>query len=609
MKKILSLILALSLIISVAPMSFATGAGETVDEPGMYFNFSAAAYGSETDIVLESEDENVTTIKKIDDSNNFANKDTDEWLIDGYYALNTVCLTSNTPDTTTCKYAMANAMHWYTKSYGLINHVTKGGTPTGDASGTVAIILEMNEEGTFTPEIKIGKGPTSSNYEFYLAPKSAYKGTEYAYASVYVSNRAPLNDVYKAPDSNLIKLGEYDCYSENVGTETLEFDPVTISSKGQYYLYAVAHIEDRANPATGKDQYATNLFYINFTPCSAQDAANAAFTAEEDPDYSSATAPETASVKTLALYGDTSDTIGTESVTYGETATINEVPATVTREDGTYNFLYWAKGLENGVGNKHIISTSNESFSYKPHEGNNYLIAVYEKEGAEKEAAFYDRNGQLLNLEITDGKLPALPAMAGLGDATGWEQLGTNAEFEGGAAAPETGDMVFMAKYNEPTKNIAISINGVSNNYAYGDPVECKIDEAKKDSFSYWFKTINGEWGQIVSLDETYTFNAWEPCTVTAVYNGNVELANPRKIVLSTFSVGDNLTAVMAEFIGFDGAKEKGIMFGTKKIAMTTDYAQFTITNDTDAAVTVTGYAIVGDEKYVDGEVTVAAKK
>ena len=65
----------------------------------------------------------------------------------------------------------------------------------------------------------------------------------------------------------------------------------------------------------------------------------------------------------------------------------------------------------------------------------------------------------------------------------------------------------------------------------------------------------------------------------------------------------------MAEFIGFDGAKEKGIMFGTKKIAMTTDYAQFTVTNDTTADITVTGYAIVDEAgttvKYTDGSISV----
>ncbi len=66
----------------------------------------------------------------------------------------------------------------------------------------------------------------------------------------------------------------------------------------------------------------------------------------------------------------------------------------------------------------------------------------------------------------------------------------------------------------------------------------------------------------------------------------------------------------MAEFIGFGDAKEKGIMFGTQKIAMTTDKAQFTVTNDTTADVTVTGYAIVDEAgetvKYTDASISVA---
>ncbi|MBR2181654.1 MAG: hypothetical protein IJ949_07165, partial [Oscillospiraceae bacterium] len=62
MKKLLSLILALSLIISVAPMSFAIHKEEAVpavDEnfsakPGIHFNFSAASWGEKEDIASET---------------------------------------------------------------------------------------------------------------------------------------------------------------------------------------------------------------------------------------------------------------------------------------------------------------------------------------------------------------------------------------------------------------------------------------------------------------------------------------------------------------------------------------------------------------------------
>ncbi|MBQ4316373.1 MAG: hypothetical protein IJC42_03640, partial [Oscillospiraceae bacterium] len=128
-------------------------------------------------------------------------------------------------------------------------------------------------------------------------------------------------------------------------------------------------------------------------------------------------------------------------------------------------------------------------------------------------------------------------------------------------------------------------------------------------NFSYFTRQIGENEPEIISLDADYSFSAYTDCTIAAVCNGAVTLTTPRKISLSTFSVGDKLTAVMAEFIGFDDAKEKGIMFGGKKIAMTTDKAQFTVTNDTNDDVVVKGYAIVGDDRYVDGEITVDAAK
>ncbi|MBQ2743031.1 MAG: hypothetical protein IJF32_09520 [Oscillospiraceae bacterium] len=195
--------------------------------------------------------------------------------------------------------------------------------------------------------------------------------------------------------------------------------------------------------------------------------------------------------------------------------------------------------------------------------------------------------------------------MAGRGNAAAWVQRGTNDEFDGGAPAPTSGDMVFMAKYEEVEDNI--TINGES--YSYGDIVSCKDIVAGMDNFSYFTRQIGENEPEIISLDADYSFSAYTDCTIAAVCNGAVTLTTPRKISLSTFSVGDKLTAVMAEFIGFDDAKEKGIMFGGKKIAMTTDKAQFTVTNDTNDDVVVKGYAIVGDDKYVDGKITVDAAK
>ena len=63
-----------------------------------------------------------------------------------------------------------------------------------------------------------------------------------------------------------------------------------------------------------------------------------------------------------------------------------------------------------------------------------------------------------------------------------------------------------------------------------------------------------------------------------------------RKIIISSVAAG-NESAIMAEFIGFGDALEKGVMIGNRKIAMTTTDNQFTVVTDDE----VTGYAIVGN--------------
>ena len=80
---------------------------------------------------------------------------------------------------------------------------------------------------------------------------------------------------------------------------------------------------------------------------------------------------------------------------------------------------------------------------------------------------------------------------------------------------------IYVAEYavEEPAKDIEVTvINGDgTDTYAYGDTVTCIADTAK-DNFKCWTKSdINGN-TEIVSVDRTYSFKAWEKCTVTAIY-------------------------------------------------------------------------------------------
>ncbi|MBQ2741337.1 MAG: Ig-like domain-containing protein, partial [Oscillospiraceae bacterium] len=266
---------------------------------------------------------------------------------------------------------------------------------------------------------------------------------------------------------------------------------------------------------------------------------------------------------------------------------------TADAEKNGNKFLYWAKG--NTLGKK-IISFSNEITNYMPesNDKNHILIAVYEGDVPEKEE-WYNANGQ----RIATDTAPALPSMAGYGEAEGWDDYT---------------DKIHVARYASKTPTAGINVTvvgentrGGGTNLTYGDSVTC---EATGDNFKCWTKTgINGK-PEIVSVEKVYEFQAWETCTVTALYQDDFTYkGNTMKIIIDTFTAGSE-KAVMAEFIGFgDKAVEKGIIWNNTKIAMTKPGTQFTLTGV--AGDTFTGYAIVdnGDGTYnavTDGSVTIA---
>ncbi len=242
-----------------------------------------------------------------------------------------------------------------------------------------------------------------------------------------------------------------------------------------------------------------------------------------------------------------------------------------------YTFRYWVRGLEDGT-KKRIVSLENE-FDYAPQNGANYLIAVYTKDGEEATAdEYYNANGQL----IATGAEPELPYMVGYGKATEWISRGNG---------------VFEAAYGS-VQSYTITVNGKENTYNYGDPVRCvAASEENGQKFFGWTKQGEDDENPVlVSADTSYTFYAWEDCEVTAVYKNEepVFAGEKRKILLDTITLGSD-TAIMAEFIGFGDAVERGIILGTKSYAMTKKAAtQFTIVNDEKAA-NISGYAILAD--------------
>lgn len=238
-------------------------------------------------------------------------------------------------------------------------------------------------------------------------------------------------------------------------------------------------------------------------------------------------------------------------------------------------FLYWAKGMDT---QKKIISFENVINNYVPAEnGRNYLIAVYEGDIADTTNEYYNLNGQLI---AKQADAPDYPSIPGLGTAEGWEPCGGN---------------IFVAKYASTTRK-AVGITAGDNceldkdAYAYGDLVTCTANGEGK--FKCWKKN-----GEIVSVDEAYSFNAWEDCNVEAVYENYTYNGSNMNILIDSFTVDDGVTGVMAEFIGFENEDviEKGIKFTDSKnneikIPMTTTANQLAVIAD---AGKYEGYAIL----------------
>ncbi|MBE6966389.1 MAG: hypothetical protein E7441_10220 [Ruminococcaceae bacterium] len=267
-------------------------------------------------------------------------------------------------------------------------------------------------------------------------------------------------------------------------------------------------------------------------------------------------------------------TIGGDVIDAELTANGYNIEAPAEDKEGD-KFLYWAKGMET---RKKIISFSNKLEGYVPeNNGNNFIIAVYEGDIADTTTPeYYNIDGQLIAKSNT---APAYPSIPGLGTAEAWEDCGGN---------------IKVAKYADMERdNVTVTVDGKAQTVPYGTTITCTADPDTAN-FKCWKKEVNGV-SEIVSVDSTYTFKAWETCTVEAVYEAHIPITKAMKIIIDDFTVGSE-TGIMAEFIGFGSdVVEKGIMWKNStsetRIAMTSPGDQFTVI--ADEAGTYTGYAIL----------------
>ena len=369
---------------------------------------------------------------------------------------------------------------------------------------------------------------------------------------------------------------------------------VTANSSGDYYL---AIVFDDNQPTSTNNFRGVHIKSVHLKGTKSADAAQPGDAeVNVDPGNSEADVSgvgTTPTINTLAA-----DVFGTPLTVEGIDKSDSYVSAPKTF--GNYEFLYWTKDI--GY-NKKIVS-HNEKYDFIATPGRTIFTAVYREIGVDtpEKAVFYNANGDIVStVAIADGAVvvPALTSMAGFGASVGWKLVSTGEIYGAGESVPANGEMLFVAEYNTLSANISVTVNGGSGTgtYTYGDTVTASAPSRKTvgstEVFNYWTKTV-GSKTEIVSFKKDYTFSAWETCTLTAVYSDYVPVAEKvRKVLLSSVMIGGEET-VVAEFIGFEDAVERGIAFGTGDAAPSYASLKRSVMNSKD----LNQLAVINDEDY-----------
>ncbi len=470
--------------------------------------------------------------------------------------------------------------------------------------------------------------PYAGKYKLELKHGYSTKKETGAWAEVYFG-KAPVKtlsgSLHRAYLSKYQKLGWLECNNTEHSSYT-DFGVVDVPAAGEYIVSLYTNTESLENNPTKYDtgSYATkpyqelSLSNIKLTPVEDTElrdvqAAYDAAKAEQDALIPVPEEITLGNAKVNVIAADINGTqlddaiIAVDSVAIGK-----EYTQTAPKKEG-YTFLYWAKG----IGKNRKIVSYDEQISFKAASGGTWLMAVYkDAESSEDSVAFYNANGERLNLTLDGNKLPSLPSMTGYDAATHWALPGDSKEYAPGEEITVSGEMTFVAQYDKAVNvNVEytpsdVEISGgfvmtdadgeATTTEAFGNTVTVKARprNAEGKVFAYWTKN-----GEVVSFSEEYSFVLTNEATLSAVYaDYKPSLTDSFRSIILTNS-GKN---VFAEFIGLSDAIEKGILFGgtsyetaINKSPMTTDKNQFVIENDLDNTPAAMGYAILSDGSVI----------
>ena len=253
----------------------------------------------------------------------------------------------------------------------------------------------------------------------------------------------------------------------------------------------------------------------------------------------------------IDMTGYTAGNVGSHPINTSFTAKALEE---ITVGGKTYNFAYWqtAGGAP--------IEDAGESYTFTP-KSNFTLEAVYvpaEPTDADKKVQFWNYNRVFLGEEtVTDGKVSAMPTQPTLAGHTftGWaaENIGAfDSSTEITAALTRV-----VAQFTADANKYSVKVDGVQEGtYAYGAPFSKTADATKETQvFSHW---VIGD--KVVSYDRTISFCVWNNVELTAVYADTAPTAVPT-VVLDKVSADEYF--ILFEVPTGYTAIDAGIVFGT----------------------------------------------
>ncbi len=272
--------------------------------------------------------------------------------------------------------------------------------------------------------------------------------------------------------------------------------------------------------------------------------------------------------------------IAVESVARGEAVELTAHKQTI---DG-YKFIGWKRGADTSDENAWVDITGDTYRVWT----NTYLTAIYEKETdvTEKAVEFWNQNGAYLG-KSTEASykedVKRVPKLVGFGTFLGWFTDG-NIKLTADTEL-KTGTTNAVAQYEDGTVT-GVTYKGVAINgsNSYNAPIELN----KTNANTAWLRD-----GEPVAYGTTYNFNVWDATNIT---EGTEEITNKVPVAILDYSATHE--AYMLEYDAGDyDIVEAGIIFGKDTASIKTytsqrkeTHNQFTVPEED--GLDATGYII-----------------